>query len=239
MTAPLFYVSADALAVDPVVIAGDEGHHAAVVRRLRVGEAVIVGDGAGNLVHGDVAEIQRARVVVAVQRRETRPRHDPCFVVAQALAKGGRDEDAVEAMTELGVDEVVGWQAARCVARWTDRTAARWAATTRAAAKQSRRPWVPAVAGPMTTAELAQRIRAATLAIALHEDAERPLASITVPAHGEVLAIVGPEGGIADDELAELRAAGAIVCRLGPEVLRTSTAGVAALSVLSAATRWR
>ncbi|HET6909155.1 MAG TPA: 16S rRNA (uracil(1498)-N(3))-methyltransferase [Mycobacteriales bacterium] len=239
MTPPLFYVSADQLADDPVVVSGDEGRHAAVVRRIRVGEVVMVGDGAGNVVHGSVTEVQRAKVSVGVQRRETTPRHDPTFVVAQAMAKGGRDEDAVETMTEVGVDEVIGWEAARCVARWTDRSVTRWSTTARAAAKQSRRSWVPVVTGPASTSQLAQRLESATLGIVLHEVADRSLSSVTVPAHGDVVIAIGPEGGIADDELETLASAGAIACRLGSEVLRTSTAGVAALSVLSAATRWK
>lgn len=239
MTPPLFYVSAEQFADDTVVIGGDEGRHAAVVRRIRVGEAVMVGDGVGNVVHGSVTEVQRAKVSVGVERRETKQRNDPTFVVAQAIAKGGRDEDAVEAMTELGVDEVIGWEAARCVARWTDRSAARWSATARAASKQSRRPWIPVVSGPVSTSQLAQRLQASTLGIVLHEGAYRSLSSVTVPAHGDVVIAVGPEGGIADDELRSLTDAGAIACRLGAEVLRTSTAGMAALSVLSAASRWK
>jgi 16S rRNA (uracil1498-N3)-methyltransferase len=239
VTAPLFYVSAEQLAGDPVVISGDEGRHAAVVRRIRAGETVMVGDGAGRLVHGNVTDVQRATVIVGVQRRETKQPNDPAFVVAQALAKGGRDEDAVEAMTEVGVDEVIGWEAARCVARWTDRSSARWMATTRAAAKQSRRAFIPRVSGPLSTSQLCARLSAAALRVVLHERADRPLASVTLPAHGDVVVAIGPEGGIDDDELQSLTGAGAIVCRLGSEVLRTSTAGVAALSVLSAADRWK
>lgn len=239
MTRPLFFVPPDALTTDRVVIDGDEGRHAADVRRLRVGEQVDVGDGAGAVVHGQVAEASRGRVVVDVQARHDVPAADPAFVAVQAVAKGGRDEDAVEAMTEVGVDEVLGWQAARSVAQWSDRTAGRWAATARAAAKQARRAWIPTVAGPLSTAEVAQRLAAAELAVVLHEGATEFFADVTMPGSGQVVVVVGPEGGITDDEVAAFAAAGAHVCRLGEQVLRTSTAGVAALSVLSAATRWR
>jgi 16S rRNA (uracil1498-N3)-methyltransferase len=142
-------------------------------------------------------------------------------------------------MTEVGVDAVLGWQSARSVAKWTDRTLARWQATARAAAKQSRRAWVPAVEGPVSTAQLAQRVTAAAVAVVLHEDGAAPLAGLALPEAGDLLLVVGPEGGIGDDELAVLTGAGAQVCRLGAHVLRTSTAGVAAVSVLSAMRRWR
>ena len=240
MTAPLFFV--EAVAVGRVVVSGDEGRHASDVRRIRTGEHVLLGDGRGAVGEGVVAAVTRGsiEVEVTVVRAETAPQ--PRFVVAQALAKGGRDEDAVEAMTEVGVDEVIGWQAARSVAKWTDRTQARWAATARAAAKQARRAWVPAVTGPLATTALAERAAGVALAVVLHEDASLPLTSCSVPDQGEVLLVVGPEGGIGADELDALVAGGAVACRLGPHVLRTSTAGVAALSVLSvlgAQARWR
>ena len=239
MTAALFLADRAALLGQRVVLDGAEGRHAADVRRLRAGEVVDLTDGAGFLVHGVVADLARGRLVVDVRERVEVPAPDPRLVVVQALAKGGRDEDAVEAMTEVGVDEVVGWQAARSVARWTDRTAAKWTTTVREAAKQSHRAWVPAVTGPASTDDVARRLTTAALAVVLHEQATDPLARLTPPASGDVVVVVGPEGGITPDEVAAFEAAGARVCRLGGTVLRTSTAGVAALSVLNAATRWR
>ena len=236
MTPPLFLVTSDALAADPLVIDGPEGRHASDVRRLRAGETVWVGDGLGALVEGVIATVARGAVTVdVVRRREVAP-PAPRFVVVQALAKGGRDEDAVEAMTEVGVDEVVAWSARRAVAKWTPRVQLRWEAVARSATKQARRPWLPVVSGPATTAQVADRLRRAALAVVLHESATTPMP--TAPATGEVVVVVGPEGGIDDEELALFEAAGATTCRLGDNVLRASTAGVAALSVLSAATRW-
>jgi 16S rRNA (uracil1498-N3)-methyltransferase len=142
-------------------------------------------------------------------------------------------------MTEIGVDSVVGWQSERCIARWTDRTAPKWLATTRAAAKQSRRAWWPTVSGPAATEAVAELCRSADLAVVLHEAAVDSLAGLAVPASGETVVVVGPEGGITERELAMLGAAGAVVVRLGDTVLRASTAGAAALAVLCAATRWR
>ena len=239
MTAPLFFVDAAALAGERVTIDGEEGRHAADVRRLRVGEVVDVGDGHGQLARGLVTEVQRGRVVVHVEHRNDVAVPSPRFVVAQALAKGGRDLDAVEAMTEIGVDEVVAWQAERSVAKISPRTAERWRATARAAAKQAHRAWIPTVATPGSVEDVGARLRDAALGIVLHEAATKPLSDLDLPQDGDVVIVVGPEGGLSPDELATFGEAGAGVYRLGDTVLRTSTAGVAALSVLSARRRWR
>jgi 16S rRNA (uracil1498-N3)-methyltransferase len=239
LTAPLFLVEPGALSADRVVLDGPEGHHAADVRRLTVGEHLDVGDGAGTIVSGTVAEVRRGVVVVDVQSRRQLPAPAPRFVVVQAAAKGGRDTDAVEAMTEVGVDAVVGWQASRSVAKWSERTLQRWQAAAREAAKQSHRAWVPTVDGPVQSREVAALLGGAAVGVVLHEEATQPLAALALPDDGDVVVVVGPEGGIAPAELEAFAAAGATVARLGDTVLRTSTAGVAALSVLSAATRWR
>lgn len=239
MTPPLFFVDAAALASDRVVVDGAEGRHAADVRRLRVGERVDVGDGCGRLVHGLVAEVGRGRIEVDVEGRTEVASPSPRFVVVQALAKGGRDLDAVEAMTEVGADEIVAWPAGRSVAKPTERTLSKWSATAREAAKQSRRAWVPQVTGPMSTEEVCARVRTASLAVVLHEDATEPLAALALPDNGDVVLVVGPEGGLSPEEVDLLANAGAHACRLGSNVLRTSTAGVAALSAMSAARRWR
>jgi 16S rRNA (uracil1498-N3)-methyltransferase len=146
-------------------------------------------------------------------------------------------------MTEVGVDVIVPWAAARSVARWRQERGAkardRWMATAREAAKQARRPWVPEVAGDPdeSTATVARRVEAAAAAFVLHEEAATGLSAVDLPASGDIVLVVGPEGGIAPAELATFVAAKATEVRLGPHVLRTSTAGVAALAVLSARLR--
>lgn len=237
MTPPLFLVTA--VGQGEVVLDGAEGHHAADVMRLSVGEQVLVSDGAGVLGKGVVSHVARGRVGVSVKEVDRVPPANPRFVVVQALARGGRDETAVEAMTEVGVDEVVGWQAARSVAKWTGRTQDKWESVVRAATKQSRRAWLPVVTGPASTADVVERLTRAELAVVLDAGAERSLAEIAPPASGEVVVVVGPEGGLTDAELERFSAAGAVAARLGTTVLRASTAGVAAVSVLSAADRWR
>jgi 16S rRNA (uracil1498-N3)-methyltransferase len=242
VTAPVFFADPDVVRAvsvgDRIRLDGDEGRHAADVRRLRVGEAIDLGDGAGVVIRGVVSDVRRGELSVEVRERLDVPAASPRLTVVQALAKGGRDEQAVESMTEVGVDHVVGWEASRSVAKWTDRTQAKWTATSRAAAKQSRRAWCPEISGPASTVEVATMVHDADLALVLHEQSSEPLAGVATPAAASILIVVGPEGGIAEAELAILADAGALVVRLGDTVLRSSTAGVAALAVICAATRW-
>jgi 16S rRNA (uracil1498-N3)-methyltransferase len=221
-----------------VVLDGAEGRHAATVRRTRVGEVVDLVDGRGTRVTGTVSGTTKDTLTVEVTARVVEPSGAPRITLVQALAKGDRGELAVETATEVGVDAIVPWAASRCVVRWDgDRGAKaleRWRSTAREAAKQARRSWFPEVAPLARTADVAQlegRL------LVLHESAETPLAA--VPVEGDVVLVVGPEGGISDEELAQLVAAGGTPVRLGPTVLRTSTAGAAAIAVVSARTgRW-
>ena len=233
MSPPLFLV-AGLPPTGRVRLDGPEGHHAAVVQRLRVGEKILLGDGRGALAEATVTAVGKGMLDAECGARRTIASPDPCVTVVQALAKGDRGELAVATMTEVGVDEIVPWQAARCVVRWKDdKPLARWRATAREAAKQSRRAWLPAVAGPAKTADVARRLAAAATALVLHEEAATPLSAVPLPRSGEIALVVGPEGGIDPAELAAFEAAGAVPVRMGDPVLRTSTAGAAAVAALS------
>ena len=239
MSAPLFLVD-DLPAGPSYTLAGPEGHHAATVQRLRAGETLILADGRGGVATAEVTAVGKGAVEVRVGAREHTPAADPRLVVAQGIAKGDRGELAVQAMTEIGVDEILPWAASRSVAQWRGERGAKsrekWAATAREAAKQARRSWLPVVGGDpdCSTKQVAARLTEAAAAFVLHEDSRIPLTSADLPSSGEIVLVVGPEGGIADPERAAFEQAGAVAVRLGREVLRTSTAGVAALSVLSA-----
>ena len=245
MTAPVFLCDGPVLVGrDRVVLDGDEGRHAATVRRLGAGEPVVLVDGAGLRVEGVVAEAGPGVLAVDVVSRTRVPAPSPRLVVVQALPKGERAELAVETMTEVGVDVVVPWAAARCVVQWRGergrKALSRWRSTAREAAKQSRREWFPTVAELASTADVADLLRAAAVGVVLHETATTSLAAVALPDDGDVVVVVGPEGGLADEEVEAFVDAGAGVYRLGPTVLRTSTAGPAALAVLlSKTTRWR
>jgi 16S rRNA (uracil1498-N3)-methyltransferase len=242
MTPPLFLVP-DLGGGDTVVLTGAEAHHAVTVKRLTVGETVLLADGRGGLAQAAVAEVERGRVTFAVLSRTALAEPDPRFVVVQALPKGERADLAVEVLTELGVDEIIPWSATRSISQWKGdkigKGADKWRRTALEASKQSRRARIPIVAELASISSVVVRIAAAEAAFVLHEDAREPLSGVTVPSRGEVLLIVGPEGGVTPDELDRFAEAGAQPVRLGPEVLRTSTAGAAALAVLSAnSSRW-
>ena len=226
-----------------ITLAGAEGHHAAAVRRLRPGERADVSDGAGTLAECVVTSVGKDSVTLDIRAVHAVPPPRPRLVVAQALAKGDRGELAVELMTEVGVDSVIPWAAERSITRWqAERGAkalAKWRATAREAAKQSRRAWLPAVTELATTAALAKRAATAACAIVLEADASVKLHELPLPEADDILLFVGPEGGISAAERAILRDAGATEARLGPLVLRTSTAGAAAAAILlSRVGRW-
>jgi 16S rRNA (uracil1498-N3)-methyltransferase len=226
-----------------VTVDGDEAHHAVVVRRLRVGEQVTLTDGLGLVATGEVAATSKRSFDVRVTSLDEVAEPSPAVTVVQALPKGDRGELAVEVLTEIGVGRIVPWAAARSVAVWKGERAvkshAKWRNTAREAPKQSRRAWHPEVPSLATTTDVRALVGRADLAVVLHEEATEPLGAIAVPDAGEILVVVGPEGGLTDDEVAGFVAAGAVAVRMGDEVLRTSTAGVAAVAALLAQTsRW-
>lgn len=245
MSAALFYVDALPSVGEVAVVDGDEGFHAANVRRIRPGERLQLSDGAGELALCEVDEVGKGRLTARVLERRFVPTPSPAVTVVQALPKSDRSELAIELATEAGADGFVAWQAARCVARWetpakVDKGIRRWSAVARSAARQSRRARVPEVSGPVTTAELVGRLDdRSALVLVLHESATQRLTDVAVAGADAVTLVVGPEGGITDDELTALTGAGAAAVRMGPTVLRTSTAAAVALGALGVLTdRW-
>jgi 16S rRNA (uracil1498-N3)-methyltransferase len=240
---PLFYADRIPEVGELAVVDGDEGFHAATVRRLRVGERIVVGDGAGELADCEVEHTAKRELTARVlARRTVAPAHPPVTVV-QAIPKSERSELAVETATEAGADAFVAWHAARCVARWDDARAdkglRRWRAVVRSAARQSRRAHIPEVTGPVSTKQLLAGLPDGGLVLVLHESATVPLAQLPVAQADSITLIVGPEGGITDEEIAAFTDAGAHAVRLGHTVLRTSTAAAVALGALGVlTTRW-
>lgn len=225
------------------MLRGPEGKHASTVRRLEPGERVDVTDGAGLVAECVVAAARPAELELTVCARRAEPPPQPRIAVLQAIPKGERGELAVELMTEAGADVIVPWAAQRCVAVWRGdrarRSLARWVSAGEQAAKQSRRSWFPEVAEPADLAAAARRVSAAALAIVLDPDAAEPLGAVVLPAEGEIVLVVGPEGGITPAEDEAFRAAGAVAARLGPTVMRASSAGAVATGVLLSRTaRW-
>ena len=241
---PVFFAEQLSPEGTETVLDGPEGRHAATVRRLRPGERLVLTDGCGGVAVCEVLETGRDRLRLHVLRRQTAPAPVLRVTLAQALIKGERGELAVELATEAGVDAVLPWRANRCVARWEEgpraaKALSRWRETARQAAKQARRAWFPEVAVSVGITGLGQRCTTAAGCLVLHEAATESLAAVPLPAEGELVVVVGPEGGITDAELATLTAAGGRPVRLGPEVLRSSSAGIVALSAIRALSgRW-
>lgn len=231
------------MAGERVVVEGSEGRHAATVKRVRVGEEVVLTDGEGLVVRGNVVGVGRDRLEVEVVERWVEGEVLPRVTVVQALPKGERGELAVEVMTEAGVDVIVPWAASRSITQWRaerrEKSLGRWRNAAREAAKQARRGRFPEVAELESTGQVVARLGAAPLALVLHEEAVEPLSRTELGDVSEIVLVVGPEGGISPEELALFVGAGARPVLLGPTVLRTSTAGVAAASVLMSRTgRW-
>ncbi|MET8575177.1 16S rRNA (uracil(1498)-N(3))-methyltransferase [Streptomyces sp. NPDC005012] len=248
MTAPVFVVDELVPGGPTFLLEGPEGRHAVSVKRLRPGEAVVLTDGRGRFAEGVVqaAEGKDRLLVGGLTEVREEPVPSPRITVVQALPKGDRGELAVETMTETGVDAIVPWAAARCITQWRGergaKALAKWRATAREAGKQSRRTRFPEVAELAHGKQVAALLARADFAAVLHEDRDFPgeaLATCELPAEGEIVLVVGPEGGVAPQELELFAEAGAGAYRLGRSVLRTSTAGTAAVALLLGRTgRW-
>ena len=241
----MFWCDRSQLLSDAITLAGPEGRHATTVRRLRAGERVYLTDGAGLIAECEVVAARPGpgELDLAVLARRAEPEPRCPLTVIQAILKGDRGELAVELMTEVGADVIVPWAAERCVARWPadrqDKALARWRSAAVAAGKQSRRGRFSEVSPQVRLAGVVQRVTDAALAVRLDPRADAPLGALPLPDAGGIVLIVGPEGGFTEAEEAALTGAGAVPARLGPTVLRGSTAGaVAAALVLSASGRW-
>lgn len=234
---------ASAKAGDDVVLDGDEAHHALKSLRIRVGEQITLTDGKGTSATVTVTDAGKT-LSGTVDAVETVPRDGQRMVVVQAIPKGERGELAVEMLTEVGVDVIVPWQAARSVAVWkgekADKAVAKWRKTAREAAKQARRSWFPEVTDLAGTEEVVALLEKAGVPVVLHEAASGPLSDIPIPGRADIVIVVGPEGGLSDEEIDAFRHVGAEPVRMGTSVLRSSTAGVAAAAALLSRTpRWR
>ncbi|HSO70216.1 MAG TPA: 16S rRNA (uracil(1498)-N(3))-methyltransferase [Arachnia sp.] len=242
MTDPLFLAefTGDLSPGELVVVTGEEAHHAVAVKRVGVGENVLLSDGRGIGVRAEVIEADRRQLVAKILEVIAAPSPSLVWGVVQALAKGDRSDLAVQMATELGAREILAWQSARSIVRWqgdrADKSLDKWRATAREAAKQSRRMFVPEVLA-VSTADVVGAISGVDVALVLQEDASQHIADVELPEEGTGLVIVGPEGGIAPEELDRFVAAGAQLVTISDGVLRTSTAAAVALGQLDVLAR--
>ena len=224
---------------EAVTLGGSEGKHAVNVRRMRVGEGIQLSDGKGMRVRGEVSSLGNSSLTVSIDSvvHETKP--DMKLTIVQALAKGDRDELSIQAATELGCWAVVPWQAERSISKWEGakiaKSVERWQTIVSEAAKQSLRVFEPVVAQPVGTKQLVANVKNYDLVLVLDPTSDIGLGNIDLSENQKTVAIiVGPEGGISELELEALEDSGAVRVHLGAPILRTSTAGVAAIAVLQA-----
>ncbi|PHX61122.1 MAG: 16S rRNA (uracil(1498)-N(3))-methyltransferase [Actinobacteria bacterium] len=250
MSAPVFYIAdpdlQQAQVDQEIPLSGSEGRHAVSVLRVKTGEDVEIVDGCGLRIHGTVVSVSgKENLRVRVSKVLIEPIAPLRITVVQALPKGEHGELSIDLLTQVGVDVIVPWAAGRSITRWApdriEKARGKWQAAVTAAAKQARRARWPVLGDLATTVQVAELITGAGAAIVLHEEAITPLLAVPIADRegaSDVVLIVGPEGGIGEDEREIFRAAGAFEARLGPSVLRSSAAGAVATAVLSATRNW-
>ncbi|BAC18998.1 RNA methyltransferase, RsmE family [Corynebacterium efficiens YS-314] len=241
MSLPVFISDTVAAAGEHVTVTGPEGRHAVTVKRITPGERVMLIDGHGTARTCQVTAVSgRDRMDVVVESVEEIPPPDPRVTIVQAIPKSERSELTVDLLTQAGADRIVAWQSQRTIAKWAGKEAkslTKWQAAAEAAAKQSRRATIPEVVGVVDTAGVDKLIEEADLAIILHEEASQPFRELNFT--GDVVVIIGPEGGVSPEEIHRFTAAGAHTVKLGPEVLRTASAGMVALAAIGVlSNRW-
>ena len=240
MVEPLFFaaIGSDTVVGSSFTLGGPEAKHAVSVRRMSIGEAIAVSDGSGIKIRGRVSKLQKETLELSVESiDEILPPNCQLFLV-QALAKGDRDELAIQACTELGVFGVIPWQAERSISIWKaekrQKGQTRWQAIVTEAAKQSLRALIPKVGEVLDSQELGSALAGFDQVLILDPEATTSITDLTPRATGRVAVVVGPEGGMSEQELESFAKAGFSSVRLGAGVLRTSTAGMAAVSYLQA-----
>ena len=243
MTAAEFLVNPGEISKDTktFTLDGDEGRHAATVKRMREGEVIHLCDGQGTRAIASVVKVHKNSLDLSIDQFTFEEAPEPRFVVVQALAKGERAELAVEMLTEVGADAIIPWRAEHSIGKWdsVEKGLEKWRRTSRESAKQSRRAWIPEISNLKSTAEVCELMSQAQSVFVLHESADQALAACAIREQGTIMIVVGPEGGISPDELAAFSAAGARVVHMGASVMRTSTAGAIAVGgLLMRSQRW-
>lgn len=225
---------------DKQTLDGDEGHHAIKVLRLSIGEQIKISDGLGNWVAGPILEISKKSLEIKVIQQGQFKAVKPELIVVQAIIKSDRNKEMLELVTVAGVDQIIPWQADRSISKWQSDSDKKWQNTIKEAGKQSRRNKLPQLQPPMTSKQVAQQITKGSFALVFHEESVLKFAEINLSSDlSAIYLIIGPEGGISDEELAIFKEAGALVVKLGEHVLRSAHAGFAALAaVQSRLGRW-
>ena len=212
-------------------LSGDEGHHAVKVMRLQIGEQIKIADNLGNWVSGAITEVGKKSLKINVSERGNAEHLKPELILVQAVTKSDRTKEMLELLTVAGADQIIPWQAQRCISKWKSDSTDKWLTTIKESAKQARRVKLPVLSDAVTTNQLVKLFQAEDQIIVLHESAQLNLSQFNFVEYTKrILIVIGPEGGISEEEIAQLTSAKAVVVRMGENVLRSAHAGFAALS---------
>jgi 16S rRNA (uracil1498-N3)-methyltransferase len=212
-------------------LSGDEGHHAVKVMRLQIGEQIKIADNLGNWVSGAITEVGKKSLKINVSERGNAEHVKPELILVQAVTKSDRTKEMLELLTVAGADQIIPWQAQRCISKWKSDSTDKWLTTIKESAKQARRVKLPVLSDAVTTNQLVKLFQAEDQIIVLHESAQLNLSQFKfVESTQRIFIVIGPEGGISEDEISQLTSAKAVVVRMGENVLRSAHAGFAALS---------
>jgi 16S rRNA (uracil1498-N3)-methyltransferase len=212
-------------------LSGDEGHHAVKVMRLQIGEQIKIADKLGNWVSGAITEVGKKSLKINVSERGNAEHLKPELILVQAVTKSDRTKEMLELLTVAGADQIIPWQAQRCISKWKSDSTDKWLTTIKESAKQARRVKLPVLSDAVTTNQLVKLFQVEDQIIVLHESAQSNISQIKfVESTKRIFIVIGPEGGISEEEIAQLTSAKAVVVRMGENVLRSAHAGFAALS---------
>jgi 16S rRNA (uracil1498-N3)-methyltransferase len=212
-------------------LSGDEGHHAVKVMRLQIGEQIKIADNMGNWVSGAITEVGKKSLKINVSERGNAEHLKPELILVQAVTKSDRTKEMLELLTVAGADQIIPWQAQRCISKWKSDSTDKWLTTIKESAKQARRVKLPVLSDAVTTNQLVKLFQVEDQIIVLHESAQSNISQFKfVESTQRIFIVIGPEGGISEDEITQLTSAKAVVVRMGENVLRSAHAGFAALS---------
>jgi len=209
----------------------DDAIHAIRVLRTGPGEIFWLSDGKGSFSTVKAVQVNKRSMLCEILESEFQEPLDIEYTVIQALPKGDRLKECAGLLTEAGVDRIVFWSSARSIGK-ADKTLDKLDVTVREASKQARRFRIPEIIGPFTTAEVIDEIARTDLAVIFHESATSKLTAITAQSPKKALIIIGPEGGITDEELDAFTSSGAIIALMGRPIFRSAHAGIAGIAAL-------
>ena len=215
------------------VLENEEAHHAIKVLRLNTGEIIKISDGVGNWVSGPIVEIAKKELFISITERGEIQAAKPELVLVQAITKSDRNKEMLELAVEAGVDRIIPWQSERSISKWQSDSEQKWQVGIKQSCKQARQVKLPQLMQVMSTTEVIKSISEGGFGIVFHEEASTKFSDLTIPnSQSSVYLVIGPEGGISEQELLSFQNIGSKVVRLGDTVLRSAHAGFAALSAV-------